>query len=569
VKYLLAIILVFAICFSANIVRAPNIPAVQEDVIYQTGLPKKAPSIDHPEPHLIFQIPDLRSVAGSPGKNIAFAEDGNNISVIYSRFGDPDNFFQVYVAYSTDRGESWIHYGPLSTMNVRRSYPGVDAEENWPDPSDLRNHFTWQQTPQIAGSYDSSPAFYAKEVMYPDGLITAAYRLPNSGTWDVWFPCIGVKDSFVIITAGNNATFITTEDCYIWRSTDYGETWDDGRVFFPGPLDWEATPHFRFGSDGYMFFLWNREQVSNPDILWPYFCESFDYGVTWTQPQLIWQNNPPYQDMSNVKGWWYMYDCEVVNDTPVAAIKLGSENYDYGEIWVYRPVSGGPGSWQFEGTKLVGGDSTSPQTYARFPTVAADDNGSIFIGYQAIFETPSDTGQDCGLFVRPVGHNNWYDWDMITHNAGDLEENHLEFAHNAPIIGTEPNDSVIVGMIYHNASDYPTTGNLYFDYKAIAYEDIRNPGVAESRITNMRLTSISAVPNPFQNSVKFLIPAQAGETNLSIYDITGKMVIDFNGNSELVWNGRNSDGSLARPGIYFYHISTTIGIFQGKVILTK
>jgi hypothetical protein len=225
-KHLLTISLLITLCFGANIVRAPNIKPIEineaSELVNTTKISPPT-SIDQ---QIIYQIPDIRSTGGSPGKNIVFAEDGQNVAVIYSRFGDPDNFFQVYVAYSTDRGESWIHYGPLSTINCRRTYPGTDAEENWPDPSDMRVHFTWQQTPYISGSYDSSAIYYAKEVMYPDGLITAAYRLPGSGTLDCWFPCIGVKDSFVIITAGNNSTFLTTNDCYIWRSTDYGETPD-------------------------------------------------------------------------------------------------------------------------------------------------------------------------------------------------------------------------------------------------------------------------------------------------------------------------------------------------------
>jgi hypothetical protein len=454
------IILSTIVSFGANITRAPETKAVSIKGEFEPSVTSQPP----PPPigleqNVISVIPDMRAVAGSAGKNIAFAEDGQNVAVIYNRHsGDPENIMQPYVAYSTNRGNTWVHYGPFSTFDARRTYPGLDAEQNWPNPSDLRVHFAWHQAPSYSGSYDSSPAFYAKDVSYPDGLITSAFRLPNSGRRDVWMPCIAVKDSIVIYTANNNSTFQTDNNCYIWRSTDYGETWDTGRVFLPGPLDWMAGPHFRFGDNGYMFFLWNRQQVSNPNLYWPYYCESFDYGLTWTQPQLIWQNTPPYLDMSNVCGWWYQYDCEVVRDTPIATIKLGSGTYDYGEIWVYRPTSGVAGNWQFEGKKLVGGDSIAPQTFARFPTVAADDSGNIFIGYQAIFAT----GHDCGLFTRPAIQDTWYDWGLITNNGDNLLENHLEFAHNAPVITN--GNSTIIGMIYHTAETYPTTGNLYFDY---------------------------------------------------------------------------------------------------------
>ncbi len=346
-KYFIAILLIVTLGLGAKITRAPNIKDKPLNPTLVSGVLPIPPSPTSLDQQIIYQVPDLRATAGSPGKNIIFAEDGQNVAVIYNRFsGDPTNIMQVYVAYSTDRGTNWIHYGPLSTFNARRTYPGLDAEPNWPDPNDLKVHFAWHQAQQISGTYDSSPAFYAKEVLYPDGLITAAFRMPNSGAWDVWGQGIVIKDSIIVYTAPNNGTFLTTFDCYIWRSTDYGETWDDGRLFSPGPLEWMWGPHMRSGSGGYIFFLWNRQLESNPEQYWPYFCESFDYGVTWTQPQLLWQNNPPYPDMSTIRSWWYKYDCEVVDDTPAVIIQFSSGNLDYGEIWAYYPVSGGPGSWR-------------------------------------------------------------------------------------------------------------------------------------------------------------------------------------------------------------------------------
>ncbi len=561
-KYFIAILLIVTLGLGAKITRAPNIKDKPLNPTLVSGVLPIPPSPTSLDQQIIYQVPDLRATAGSPGKNIIFAEDGQNVAVIYNRFsGDPTNIMQVYVAYSTDRGTNWIHYGPLSTFNARRTYPGLDAEPNWPDPNDLKVHFAWHQAQQISGTYDSSPAFYAKEVLYPDGLITAAFRMPNSGAWDVWGQGIVIKDSIIVYTAPNNGTFLTTFDCYIWRSTDYGETWDDGRLFSPGPLEWMWGPHMRSGSGGYIFFLWNRQLESNPEQYWPYFCESFDYGVTWTQPQLLWQNNPPYPDMSTIRSWWYKYDCEVVDDTPAVIIQFSSGNLDYGEIWAYYPVSGGPGSWQFEGVKLVGGDSTSPQTYARSPTVAADDNGNIFAGYQAFFETPTDTGPDCGLFVRRAGYNTWTDWGMITENYDEIEEKNMEFAHNAP---REGNNS-IVGMIFHNAADYPTTGNLYFHYY------ILNPdGIAETENPNLNKSKILITPNPAINNfaVKYLLP-KAGPVSLKIYDITGTLVKSYN-NSNMSQNGLVLiDTKTLSSGVYILRFISGETNITRKVVVEK
>jgi hypothetical protein len=481
--------------------------------------------------------------------------------------------YDVVVVYSTNRGTTWIGYGPLNTREARRVYPVLDANENWPNPSDLRIHFAWQEAVQISGAYDSSPAFYAKEVSFPDGLITAAFRLPNSGSYDVWMPCIGVKDSFVIITAINNGTFITNYNCYIWRSTDYGETWDDGRIFFPGPLGWLNSPHFRFGSDGYMFFLWIRQQESNPALYWPYYCESFDYGVTWTQPQLLWQNTPPYPDMSEVTTWSRGFDCEVVEDTPVATVKLSTRNYDFGEIWVYRPISGSPGNWTFEGTKLVGGDSTAPGTFARYPMIAKDDSGDVFLGYEKLFANPNDTAFDLGLFVRPARCDSWIDFGRCTFNGDTILESNPQFAYNAPIIGN--GDSVIVGMIYIGGGTYPVDSNLYFDYRVIPYDSIQMyQGIIESNHPALNQFQISVTPNPFRNSIKFMIPPQIGKVTVSIFDVTGKLVRILTTNNQklttdLIWDGKYQNGRLTTPGIYFYTITSGSNQCQVKIILTR
>ena len=549
-----------------KLARAPKVEPKPIIGNYEPGVKPLPPPQTGYDQHVISTIPDFRSTAGSSGKNIIFADNGQDVAVIYNKFsGDPTNYMQVYVSYSTDRGNTWINYGALSTFNCRRTYPGLDAAPNWPNPSDLRIHYVWHQAAQISGSYDSSPCDYAKELMYPEGLITWAFRLPNSGTWDVWYPCIAVKDSIVIITAITSWWY---QDSYIWRSTDYGETWDNGRLFLPGPLSWMAGPHFRFGNDGYIFFLWNRQQESNPALYWPYYCESFDYGLTWTQPQLIWQDTPPYPDMSNVTVWWYDYDCEVVNDTPVATLKLSTQGNDYGEIWVYRPDGGTPGDWHFRGTKLVGGDSTAPQPCARYPTLAADSDGNTYIGYQALFIIPGDTVWDCGVCGRRFYLSYWFDFGRCTFNGNAIEEGYLEFAHNARWENWEPRS--LIGMIYNDAGDYPTSGNLYFDYCSILWMQIE-----EAEPTFLKDFKVVVTPNPSRNSVRFSFRGQTSGERLQIYDVTGKLVRELPTSnirhpiSELVWNGRKSDGSLASPGLYFYNISSPNGICQGKVILTR
>lgn len=527
-KYFVLVFIIISLGSAANIARAPEIQVVDkvETKVLNT-IHKSTPiSIDHPMPIIIDTIPDLRSTAGTEGKNIIFAEDGQSIAIIYGKFsGNPSNIFQIFVSYSTDRGITWARFGPLSTFNCRRAYSGLDAEQDFHSTGQI--YFTWCQSTQ-----DTGYIYFAKELSFPDGLITTAYPLPNS---QFGFPCIGIEDTFGIITGGGR----------IWHFIN-GDT---GRVFFPG-----AEPHFRYGNNGYIFFLWVWGDSS-----WPYYCESFDYGVTWTQPELIWQNLPPYPIMSNVRCYSHSFDCEMVCDTPVVTLNLSSSNYVYGELWVYRPVSGNPGNWQFQGTKLIGCDSTEPGRYIRYPTVAADVAGSFYIGYQTIFETPTDTGLDCGLFVRPSGRDSWIDCGQITHNAGDIEEGFLEFAHNAPIVG----DSVIIGMIYSNALTYPTMGYLYFDsYK------IPRPGIEENIPKLASNFDVKVLPIPFSNRLTFSYP-KSNNVKLEIFDVSGRLVHKQKSNhssTSIIWDCKDLQDKSIPMGVYFYKLNTDKNSATGKII---
>jgi hypothetical protein len=524
--------LVIALCFGANLVKAPKIETISFDETSNSNITPKSVTFCNPDPHLIYPIPDVRSTAGS-SKNIVFAEDGQNIGVIYSRFsGDPLNIFDVYWTYSSDRGNSWSHFGPFNAYHCRRTYPGLDAEQNWSQANSLI-HFVW-----IQSVYDSSACYYA------NNLGGDVFRLPNSE--DVIFPCVGVKDSFIIITGGGR----------IWRIVG-GDT---GRIFFPN-----AEPHFRFGSDGYMFFLW-----VGGDSSWPYYCESFDYGVTWTQPELIWQNSPPYPNMSRIMTWPYDFDCEVVRDTPIAtvALRIDCLYTDSSELWIYCPNSGNRGNWHFSGKKLVSYDLLMNSHY---PNVAADDSGNIFIGYvKDNLISPNDTGVDVGLFARPARQDTWFAWGPCSSNGNTIFEGFLEFAHNAPIIAN--GDSTIIGMIYNNAGNYPTTGNLYFDQFILPNPPIPPPGITEVRPTSLKRFEIIVTPSPFRNSVKFVTCYPI--SMIRFYDVTGKLVRELTTKNkplttELIWDGKKSDGSLAKLGVYFYKLSSEGLLANGKVILTR
>ncbi|HDS01090.1 MAG TPA: T9SS type A sorting domain-containing protein [candidate division Zixibacteria bacterium] len=83
-------------------------------------------------------------------------------------------------------------------------------------------------------------------------------------------------------------------------------------------------------------------------------------------------------------------------------------------------------------------------------------------------------------------------------------------------------------------------------------------------------------PNPFNSStvIKYSLPVEA-YVYIAVYNIFGQKVriikdeIDFPGDYEVTWNGRNEDGASLSSGVYFYIFAADNYYTIGKMIHLK
>ena len=73
----------------------------------------------------------------------------------------------------------------------------------------------------------------------------------------------------------------------------------------------------------------------------------------------------------------------------------------------------------------------------------------------------------------------------------------------------------------------------------------------------------TGAPNPFRSNTKFefALP-QAGRTDLTVYDVSGRRVktllsrdLDA-GRFDVTWDGRDENGRMTAPGVYFVRIQS-------------
>ncbi len=84
-------------------------------------------------------------------------------------------------------------------------------------------------------------------------------------------------------------------------------------------------------------------------------------------------------------------------------------------------------------------------------------------------------------------------------------------------------------------------------------------------------------PNPFNpvTTINFAVPENAGTVNLSIYDVSGRLVRTLEnsflaaGRYSRVWDGRDRAGRLASSGTYFYRLSGRGFSEARKMVLMK
>ena len=98
----------------------------------------------------------------------------------------------------------------------------------------------------------------------------------------------------------------------------------------------------------------------------------------------------------------------------------------------------------------------------------------------------------------------------------------------------------------------------------------------EARPTPEEYSLSDAYPNPFNptTTLSFCVKTE-GYINLSIYDITGRLVstlVDGNmerGYHSMVWNGLDSNGNAVSSGMYFYALQGEGVYITKKMMLMK
>jgi hypothetical protein len=136
-----------------------------------------------------------------------------------------------------------------------------------------------------------------------------------------------------------------------------------------------------------------------------------------------------------------------------------------------------------------------------------------------------------------------------------------------------PEDSTLgFTLHFHDDSGYEKD-----DYFTLHIYGI--PGVEENtQIISQHAPGISIIPNPFSQRtlISYCISSDSRFSALKMYDITGRLVMDFSGElrtsghvETIMWNGTDRVGRHLAAGVYFLHLESDDLQFIKKTILVK
>jgi hypothetical protein len=98
-------------------------------------------------------------------------------------------------------------------------------------------------------------------------------------------------------------------------------------------------------------------------------------------------------------------------------------------------------------------------------------------------------------------------------------------------------------------------------YNSSALPGVQDPGSRPSE------QALRVFPNPARGKVRFALPAPA--RSVAIYNLAGKLVRTLSGSGPLSWDGSDSRGILAAPGLYVIRARTATGTASARLIYTR
>ncbi len=434
---------------------------------------------------LIYLFAAANTFAQQPQWRLASGTEGAYITAITIYPNNPDTLYATGIGFfrSTNRGEHWD------------SLSGFIA---------------------VGSALKTDP--FNPNIIYASSVGISNYDIVISTdggrTWTTIFGVTGLFSSpFIEIDPKDRKTvYVGVGPCEVWRSSDYGQTWDSVAVpKIDYIIDFKIAP-------------------SNDSIMYAAYgigiFKSTDKGNSWTQTAF-----PTNADFLAVHPEF--------SDIVYATHSTGEARS------VYKTTDGGQ-TWN----QMINGlDSLQVYDWIRTIVINPKEPEILYLGVSS----PYSNTQNPILFRSIDGANSWFPFDNGLPEFGSVKSIAIDTLNERIYLGVLAGSR---GGVY-----------IYDNLTSIDSKILQTP---------KEFSLYQNYPNPFnpETVIAYELKGTAFVI-LKLYDLMGKEVITLvdekqtEGRYEVVWNGRNKYGKEVSSGIYFYRLKTDAFSQTRKMILIR
>jgi len=429
--------------------------------------------------YLISLFAAANTFAQQPQWRLASGTEGAYITAITIYPNNPDTLYATGIGFyrSTDSGEHW---DSLSGFLAVGSALKTDSFN-----------------PNI---------IYASSVGFSNYNIVIS--TDGGQTWTTVFAVIGVSAPFIEIDPKDRKTvYVSAGPCEVWRSSDYGQTWDSVAV-----PQIDCIYDFKIAQ-------------SNDSIMYAAYrigiFKSTDKGNSWTQTAF-----PTYAHFLAVHPEY--------PDIVYAANSAGESR------GVYKTIDGGQ-TWDQMNNGL---DSLQGYDWINTIVINPNETETLYLGVSSSF---SNT-QNPILFRSIDGANSWFPFDDGLPKYGGVRSIAIDTLNERIYLGVLAGSGG--GVYIYDGLTSIDTKTLQTPKEFLLYQNYPNP-FNSSTIISYTLTEKSFV-------------------NLTVYDVLGKKVKTLvdKFNSAGMYKVEFNPGNLS-SGIYLYRLTAGTKVLIRKAVLIK